>query len=402
MIMSYAVKKLSRRTVIGGSMAAAFSTCPPMWAYAFTSPEDPHRLFTPDTHAMIGDDPTDPGRVAALSGVVTHSAVQAAVKRVADWQNARISNSPSRDWTFAALYIGLLSASDALRDERLHNTCLAAAESFDWRLGTRKNHADDHAIGQLYLALYEEKKETRRIEPLRKQFEKLMEIPDNAAEPIWWWCDALFMAPPVWAGLAQLTHEARFLDYMHRQWQITDRLLWNPASNFFFRDASYLDKRKVNGQPVFWSRGNGWVLAGLARVLTYIPAKDSRRSFYESRFREMCEALRKIQSPDGLWRPGLLDPDSYSNPEVSGSAFFTYAMTWGIRQGLLNKSYEKVVRNAWEGLVRHIYADGRLGDIQPIGAKPEAFTPAASYVYGVGAFLLAGSELVKSHHMSES
>ena len=393
--MSSLSRRFSRRTVISGSLATAAYSAFSQVATLGSAP-DRGSQFTPDTHAPIGDDPVAPGPHANLSHAIAPQAVKAAMNKVATWQKARIRNSASRDWTFAALYIGLLSASRTLGDVRLHDTCMAAAEKFEWRLGPRENHADDHAIGQLYLALYKEKREVKRIEPLHAQFETLMRIPDKASEPVWWWCDALFMAPPVWARLAQTTHDNRFLNYMHRQWQITDSLLWNPKSQLFFRDASYLDKLEANGQPVFWSRGNGWVLGGLVRILSCLPARDSRKSFYESRLRQMCDSLRSIQSPDGLWRPGLLDPGSYPNPESSGSAFFVYAMAWGIRQGLLDRSYNDVVRRAWAGLIRHIYAGGRLGDIQPIGAKPEAFTPAASYVYGVGAFLLAGSELANA------
>jgi unsaturated rhamnogalacturonyl hydrolase len=97
---------------------------------------------------------------------------------------------------------------------------------------------------------------------------------------------------------------------------------------------------------------------------------------------------------DGLWRPGLLDAADYPNPEISGSSFFVYAMAWGIEHHLLKKQlYLPVVERGWRGLVKHIYADGRLGDIQPVGAAPGAYTPSSSYVFGTGAFLLAGSEV---------
>jgi rhamnogalacturonyl hydrolase YesR len=108
----------------------------------------------------------------------------------------------------------------------------------------------------------------------------------------------------------------------------------------------------------------------------------------------MSAAVAAIQGPDGLWRSGLLDPASYDLPEVSGSAFFTYAIAYGINQGILDrKQYLPVIQSAWSGILTHIYADGRLGSIQPIDGQPGKFKPSASYVYGVGGFLLAGSEL---------
>lgn len=132
------------------------------------------------------------------------------------------------------------------------------------------------------------------------------------------------------------------------------------------------------------------------RVLDEMPLKDPRRPFYVAKLREMAAATASIQGKDGLWRPGLLDAADYPNPEVSGSSFFVYAMAWGIDHHVLDKAeYLPVVERGWRGLVKHIYADGRLGDIQPVGAAPGAYTPGSSYVFGTGAFLLAGAEVEK-------
>jgi len=326
------------------------------------------------------------------------------MRKVADWQLSRIQDAPSQDWTFATLYLGLLAASDTLKDDRYQNDVLTVASHFDWTLGPRKSHADDQAIGQSYLWLYGQDHDAQRIAPLEAQFNEIIELPDDPQKPVWWWCDALFMAPPVWAGLAKVTGQPKYLNYMDMEWKITDSLLWDPQEHLFFRDSSYFDKREKNGRKVFWSRGNGWVMGGLVRVLDEMPAKSPRRPFYEAKLREMAAVVASIQGTDGLWRPGLLDAADYPNPEVSGSSFFIYAMAWGINHNVLKrKVYLPVVERGWRGLVKHIYADGRLGDIQPVGAAPGAYTPSSSYVFGTGAFLLAGAEIERmaSHPMAD-
>jgi rhamnogalacturonyl hydrolase YesR len=147
---------------------------------------------------------------------------------------------------------------------------------------------------------------------------------------------------------------------------------------------------------MFWSRGEGWVMGGLARTLEYLPKDDPARVKYETQLREMSAALAKIQGADGLWRSGLLDPKSYDQPEISGSALIAFGMAWGINNGVLDrKTYEPVVARAWAGMLGHIYADGRLGEIQQTGAQPSTFKASASYNYGVGGFLLAASEVRK-------
>ena len=125
-----------------------------------------------------------------------------------------------------------------------------------------------------------------------------------------------------------------------------------------------------------------------------MPQDYPSRPKYVEQFRQMAEKLKSIQNPDGLWQPGLLGGSAYPLPEVSGSAFFVYALAWGINHGILNRAeYLPVVRKGWSGLIAHIYADGRLGSIQPVGGGPDSYEPQTSYVFGVGAFLMAGSEL---------
>jgi rhamnogalacturonyl hydrolase YesR len=137
-------------------------------------------------------------------------------------------------------------------------------------------------------------------------------------------------------------------------------------------------------------------MAGLVRVLEYMPKDDPLRPKYVQQLQEMSAAVVPLQGSDGLWRPGLLDPAAYPLPENSGSAFITYALAYGVTEHILDrKRYLPVVKRAWAGLLSHVYADGRLGCIQPIGAAPGAYTATSSYVYGVGAFLLAGSEIYR-------
>jgi len=355
------------------------------------------QLTTDEAKKMVGDAPSDPGPLATdLSAAIKPADVKAAMRKVADWQNARIQNEPSQDWTFATLYVGLLASSDTLHDPAYRNTVVAVAQHYNWTLGPRKTHADDQAIGQSYLWLNREHPAPKDLAALQSQFNDVMHVPDDPAKPVWWWCDALFMAPPVWSELAHQTGNRKYLDYMDHQWESTSNLLWDPQEKLFFRDSTYFDKREKNGRKIFWSRGNGWVMGGLVRVLETLPPDDPRRPFYLDKLHAMAASIAKLQGADGLWRPGLLDAEDYPLPEISGSAFFVYALAWAIDHGQLDaKTYRPVVERGWAGLVHHIYADGRLGCIQPVGAAPGAYTESASYVFGTGAFLLAGSEVNK-------
>lgn len=348
-----------------------------------------------DESAAAGDQPDSPGPLATgLSPDLKRSAIQKAMKKVADWQLQHAEGRYNIDWTYAALYDGFLAASKTTGDNRYRDKVREIAQQNHWELGPRFAHADDEAIGFSYLTMYAEHPAPKEIAPTRDGMDKLLARPDDPKKNLWWWCDALYMAPPVLAQLSVATQDRRYLDFMNHEWWLTSGALYDPAEHLYYRDDRFLTMHEANGKKIFWSRGNGWVLAGLALVLERMPADYPDRAKYVAQFKQMAERIAWLQQSDGLWRASLLDPESYPNPEISGSAFFTYAIAWGIDHHLLDRQkFLPVVKKSWRGMLTHIYEDGRLGSIQPIGGEPGKFKPSSSYVYGVGAFLLAGSEL---------
>ena len=365
-------------------------------------PQTPQNTAPTVERDQVGDAPDDPGPLATgLSPALKPADIRRAMNKVADWQLRVAEPNFNSQWTFAALYDGLIAASAATKDPRYRQAVLDYATRQQWKLlNNRFPHADDMALGQAYLDLYlsdpPKHRKPERIADTQAILDRLVNRPDEPNKDLWWWCDALFMAPPVLTRMSVATNDPRYRTFMERQWAITTKSLYDPTHHLYFRDARYLTKKEKNGQPLFWSRGNGWVMGALVKVLETMPVTDPQRPAFEQQLRDMAAEVASIQGPDGLWRSGLLDPDAYPLPEISGSAFFTYAIAYGINQHILEKSqYLPVIQRSWSGMLTHIYAAGRLGSIQPIDGQPGIFKPSASYVYGVGGFLLAGSELEK-------
>jgi rhamnogalacturonyl hydrolase YesR len=253
------------------------------------------------------------------------------------------------------------------------------------------------SIAQTYLELYFQERQPAMLGATRAEMDALLPLatlkPNDARIP-WWWCDALFMAPAVWTRMYKATGDHKYLDYMHLNWKRTSEMLYDQDEHLYARDASYKDKRESNGKKVFWSRGEGWVMGGIARILEDVPADDPQRGFYVQQLREMAERIAGLQGPDGLWHAGLLDPAYYPLPEISGSSLFVYAMAYGVNHGILDAArYRPVIAKAWAGILRNVYADGRLGNIQQTGAEPAWYRPTSSFDYGVGGFMLAAAEL---------
>jgi unsaturated rhamnogalacturonyl hydrolase len=333
------------------------------------------------------------------------SYIKAQLLKTAQWQLAHPKHQPT-DWTNGAFYSGVFAAYQATKSKVLLDSLLALGERTQWQPGLRYDHADDIAICQTYLNLYQLKKDRRMLAPTLAALDKLRttpgpEVRNNGIS--WWWCDALFMGPPVLAKAARLAQQPQYLAFSDTLYQQTYRRLFNHQQHLFARDASYLldaagqGKKESNGQPVFWSRGNGWVMGGLVQVLQELPASHPTRPFYLALFREMSARLVQLQQPDGLWRSSLLDPAAYPGGETSGSGFDCYALAWGLNQGILDKTaYRPAVQKAWLALTKVVSPEGRVGWVQPIGADPRRDFSADSWeVYGTGAFLLAGSEVLK-------
>ena len=387
-----------RSVALGLSLSASCLSCYAQTAPATTVPAAP----SPVERAHVGDAPDDPGPLATdLSAEIKPKAIDAAMKKVGDWQIKVAEPNFNKQWTFAALYDGLLAASKTTGDSKYHDAVLHFAERSNWTLlNERFPHADDQAFGQAYLDLYLEDKKPVRMADTKAIMDRLIVRPDDPDKLLWWWCDALFMSPPVLLRMYEITHDKKYLDYMDHEWWLTSASLYNQENHLYFRDSRYFTQKQANGKPIFWSRGNGWVMGALVNVLRILPADYPSRPKYVAQFREMAAEIAAIQSPDGLWRSGLLDPDAYDLPEVSGSAFFTFGIAYGINEKILDrKTYLPVVEKSWKAMLAHIYADGRLGSIQPIDGQPGKFKPSASYVYGVGGFLLAGSEM---HRLAEA
>jgi len=333
--------------------------------------------------------------------------VLALAQSCADWQWSHMPDPAQRHprgWETAPFYLGVLAIDRVSANHRNREAMLRQAESLEWQPHQKIYHADDHCVTQAYLELYEQLKDPRMIEPTRKRFDDVLAHPPastldwNSPNYLdrWSWCDALFMAPNAWLMLSQATGDRRYLDFMNREWWATTAKLFSPQTGFYFRDESYADLRELNGKTIHWSRGNGWVFAGLARVLDHFPKDHPDYPKYLQLYHTTANAVLACQQPDGLWRSGLLDPVAHTASETSGSSFLTFGLAWGVNRGLLGRTAtEPAVQRAWNALARCVTPEGKLEHVQPIGAAPVSFDPHNTEAFAVGAFLLAASEVYR-------
>lgn len=347
--------------------------------------------------------------------VFSSEQVQQVADRVAEWQ---VQAFPSMDehrywkstsavsWENAVFLTALYEWAQFTSNEPWQQWCTYIADTCGYTLPDhhRIYHADNFVIGLMYARMYQALHDSACLMPTRDVLSFIVANPPSGTYAMdgsvtdkdhWTWCDALYMAPPTYAAFAVLMNDTAVMNLCHREYKGTYDALYNPADSLFYRDASYFPKHEKNGQPVYWGRGNSWVLGGLARFLSILPSSDEHYDWYVSLFREMAQKIVRLQDDKGFWHASMLDPDSYPAPEMSSTGLFAYALWWGINNGILDEAtYLPHARKAWQALVSSVHPDGMLGYVQPVGADPQSVTADMTETYGAGAFLMTAQQIL--------
>jgi rhamnogalacturonyl hydrolase YesR len=325
---------------------------------------------------------------------------------VADWQIEHfpaVKHDPL-DWTNGAFYRGLLAWAGYTNEQRYYDFLLNIGNKNHWGLLHRTYHADDICVSQTYIGLYEKYGDETMIRATGMRLDSIVASPSGAAlrfgSPNWsqrWsWCDALFMAPPVYAGMYKISKDEKYLHFMKKEFRETVDSLYDKTEQLFYRDRRFIRMRGEEGEKIFWGRGNAWVFAGLATLLEILPAHCDDYDYYLKLYKDMAARILRCQDASGSWRPDLLNVSATPYPENSCSGFFIYGLAWGINHRILtDKKYEDSARRGWNALKSYVDGDGKLGYIQPVSAAPGKVSAQSTDVYGVGAFLLAGVEMLK-------
>lgn len=338
---------------------------------------------------------------------IKKSDVVALMHKVADWQindwKTTGFKKPLYNWTYGAAYAGIFDFGKLIKDEKYLAFLKDVGDKLNWNTGKRRFFADDYCVGQTFANLAMWYKDPKMVAPFKALADSIIAMPHTESlslknrsimEREWAWCDALFMGPTSLAYLATATGEQKYLDIANVLWWKTTDFLYDTDEHLYFRDESYFDKKEKNGKKMFWSRGNGWVLGGLVRVLENMPKNYPDRDKYVTLYREMVAKIASLQQADGSWHSSLLDPESYPIKETSGTGFYTYAILWGLNNNILDqKTYWPVAKKGWSAISSSVHKDGMLGYVQPVGASPDHVDASTTETYGVGTFLFAGCQL---------
>lgn len=354
--------------------------------------------------------------VAAFSATTKQSKeVRAIIDKVNTYWQSNNAPEVRAFWDNAAYHTGNMEAYFLTGNDAYREYSEKWAEHNQWK-GAKSNdranwkysygESDDYVLFgdwqicfQTYADLYNILPDDKRIRRAREVMEYEMSTPKH---DYWWWADGLYMVMPVMTKLHKITGNKQYLDKLYEYITYSDSIMFDPEENLYYRDGKYVypKHKSANGKKDFWARGDGWVLAGLAKVLKDLPAEYEHRKFFEDRYRNMADAVVNSQRPEGYWSRSMLDEEHAPGYETSGTAFFTYGLLWGINNGYLNDpKYLDAAQKGWNYLKNvALQKDGRVGYVQPIGEKAipgQVVDSKSTANFGVGAFLLAACEYVR-------
>lgn len=375
--------------------------------------------------------------VFAQKDIYSKPFIKSISDKVNDYQYTHPWTERDDNWIRGTYYTGVMAVFQATGDENYLQQCNIWGEELNWQIpklkpGQKGSGVNLLTCGQTWLESYMVEKKRYKIRPIMTHLDDPT-VKNAVSEPLEWYfesgrhyVDGLFTGPPALSMLYKITGKEKYLDWMDACFWDVYGALFDMEEGLYYRDVrympgysgkvngrfllpdsisyeeariSYVYQETKNGKKVIWSRGNGWALASLARILKYLPHDYANYERYKAVFIRMAAELKKRQQPDGFWYPNLADPEDYGSKESSGTGFFTYGLAWGINNGILSREeYLPVIEKAWAALVSAVSEEGKVQWGQLVGASPYKILQEDSHEYVTGMFLLAASEMYKLNY----
>ena len=323
----------------------------------------------------------------------------------------------SNAWTTSVYFEGLMALNRVSPQSKYTEYALIWAETNRWNFKgiPQTLDSDNQCCAQTYIDLYRMYGNPQALNHVERMVNNVV---NNTTQNDWKEVSALQTAMPVYAKMCALKKDMRYVERMMELYHHLRNTigLYNPIDGLWWQSAAYMPPYKEpNGANCYWSRGNGWALAGLARTLEEIDSaipdftdeelqklKDIRHVLAMD-FVSTAMAVKNRQREDGFWNCSLADSLHYGGPESTSTSLFIYGMAWGIRKHLLSPDiFLTAVLKGWRGMTeKAVHPEGTLGYVQGEGQEPKDSQPVRHAFrtegedFATGCFLLAGSEMFR-------
>jgi len=233
----------------------------------------------------------------------------------------------------------LIARYDRVVDEKLPNTM---------------NHVDVNVYGILPLEEYIQTGDNKYLEQGLELADGQWKdtLPDGLTSQTRYWIDDIFMIGCLQVQAYRATGNIIYLERAALEIDSYIKRLQQPNGLFYHGLNAHF----------FWGRGNGWVAAGLAELLSVLPESNPHYNSILAGYLKMMKTLFDNQSEDGMWHQLIDKPESFK--ETSSTAMFGFAMAKGVSMGLLpEEPYTEAYKKAWNGLTGYLNDDGKIRDV---------------------------------------
>jgi unsaturated rhamnogalacturonyl hydrolase len=217
-----------------------------------------------------------------------------------------------------------------------------------------ENHVDANVHGILPLEIYLQTKKPEYLE-LGIAFADGQwkdTLPDGLTSQTRYWIDDIYMIGCLQIQAFRATNDTIYLDRATKEIDSYTKKLQQP-NGLFFHGAD---------APFFWGRGNGWVAAGFAELIAVLPESNQYSPSILNAYKKMMKTLLENQDQDGMWHQVIDKPESFK--ETSSTAMFGFAMTVGVKKGILpKKPYTTAYTKAWNALTSYLNEDGKIREV---------------------------------------
>jgi rhamnogalacturonyl hydrolase YesR len=166
------------------------------------------------------------------------------------------------------------------------------------------------------------------------------------------WIDDMYMISLVQSKAYKATNDSRYIERAAKEMVMYLDSLQKDNGLFFHAPRS----------PFFWGRGNGWMAAAMAELLSSLPASSQFQLRILQGYKKMMASLLQYQAEDGMWRQLVDDPESWK--ETSATGMFTFAMITGVQHNWLDKKiYGQAARKAWISLASYVNSNAELTNV---------------------------------------
>ncbi len=176
------------------------------------------------------------------------------------------------------------------------------------------------------------------------------------------WVDSMYMLPPFLARAGEYAEALRQLD---GYWDA----LYLPEKGLLAHQWSGAEQRFIRRDA--WGVGNGWAMAGMARVIALLPEEFAEgRARLISRVKGLIDAALPHQRADGAFHDVLDDPSAFA--ELNFAQMLAYTIYRGVAGGWLDAGYLPHAEKARSAALAGV---DRYGLVRPVCGAPSFDKP---------------------------